>query len=638
MSKTAMRAVMLDLGRQKETLPELFRFFDHAQKYGYNAIFLSLEDRIKTATYPYKADEESYVAAEVHEMVAYAAERGIELIPIVSNFAHAEGFLAHEELLHIAELRECDGFHPQNLKLTACPLLPASQEFFDAYMAEVAALFPSQYFCAGLDEDYDIGSCPLCKAYAEENGGIGALFLSHVKRTAQVIRSFGKRMMMWDDMFYYFPEVLPEVPKDVVMLSWCYYYIERLPRVSFGNNRQMDRFRYYDALGLEYMAGVWSYFPNNVDSYTKYAERYGCMGMLNTTWQMSCETLDYIYPHVAYTGKLWAEGAYSDNRLSRMKEVMRDLCEGASEEELVTLSEVAAKPYLTRAPMYHLHDVIIRRNENLDDEYFAVSYQNERMKGIKADNALIRSLRFRTERAALLYETKMIAEDLFDMRTGIRRTDTAKALERLLAIREAFLQQQAFQHAAWQERRGGIPDTPLMQDSKGILEDLEKLIERAKTVSFAENAVLDVTVLIPDKSICNRFEVTVVYADGSEQKLPAASYHPLRTANYNIMDKGPYISSVSFAIEKEKEICECRIEAMGYGNTCLCHVLGFSGGEYYAPSKILEVGGKVDHPEHLLTNDTMWASLGPYDIIDCFCHREQTKECSFIKIEMKKIF
>lgn len=636
MKKHTMRAVMLDLGRQKETLAELYRFFDHAQSYGYNTVLLSLEDRIRTKSYPYPDAAESYSEDEVRQMVTEAKARGLELIPIVSNFAHAERFLAHKELSHMAELRDEDGFYSKEIKVTACPLLPASQAFFDTYMREVAALFPSEYFCAGLDEDYDIGSCELCSAYAKEHGGAGALFLAHVKRTADVVRSFGKKMMMWDDMFGFYPEILPDVPRDIIMLSWNYYYIERFPRASFGNNRQTDVFRRYDALGFQYLAGVWSYFPNNVDSYTRYAEAYNCMGMLNTTWQMSAETLDYIYPHVAYTGKLWSEGAYRDDRIGRMRSVMRELCPEASEEEIITLSEAASKPYLVRAPMYHMHDVIICRNDNLDDEYLSVCYQHERLKCIKTDNALICQLRCRAERARLLYEMKLIAEDLFDMRTGRRRVDTAHARERLLLIKEDFCRQHEAQLRAWEMRRPGISNAPLVKDMDGILADLDLLIERAQAVTFGENARLDLTTLMPDKSVYNRIAVTVVYEDGSEENLPAASYHPLRTANYNIMDKGPYITTVSFLIKKEKAVKECRIEQSGYGGSYICYACVTSDTDCYFPESIIAVSGRVDHAEHLLCNDTMFASLGRHDIIDCFRNREKTKEISSVRIGMKK--
>ena len=83
-----MKLVQIDLARQKETLDEVFKFFDLAKAYGYDGVFLYLEDRIRTKTYPYISVEESYSEDEVRQMVAYGDKLGLELIPVVSNFAH----------------------------------------------------------------------------------------------------------------------------------------------------------------------------------------------------------------------------------------------------------------------------------------------------------------------------------------------------------------------------------------------------------------------------------------------------------------------------------------------------------------------------------------------------------------------
>jgi len=72
-----LRIVQMDLARQKETLGEIFRFFDFAKKYGYNAIALYLEDRIKTPVYPYASEEESYSEEEIGQITAYAEKLGL---------------------------------------------------------------------------------------------------------------------------------------------------------------------------------------------------------------------------------------------------------------------------------------------------------------------------------------------------------------------------------------------------------------------------------------------------------------------------------------------------------------------------------------------------------------------------------
>jgi hypothetical protein len=97
-------ATQIDLARRKETAAEIRAFLDHAAAFGYNTVVFYLEDRIKTASYPYASDEESYTPDEMRELVRYAETLGIDIIPAVSSHSHCERFLSHEELLPMAEL------------------------------------------------------------------------------------------------------------------------------------------------------------------------------------------------------------------------------------------------------------------------------------------------------------------------------------------------------------------------------------------------------------------------------------------------------------------------------------------------------------------------------------------------------
>ena len=148
MPKFDRRVVQIDLARQIETVETVCRFMDVAAKAGMNAILMYLEDRVKTATYPYASDEESYSPAQVREMVAYGEKLGLELIPVVSPIGHTERFLAHPELKHLAELRGgIAGMFTQAgaaVHRDTCPNLPETKEFFKNYITEVAALFPSK--------------------------------------------------------------------------------------------------------------------------------------------------------------------------------------------------------------------------------------------------------------------------------------------------------------------------------------------------------------------------------------------------------------------------------------------------------------------------------------------------------------
>jgi hypothetical protein len=629
----AIRAVQIDLASQKESISEILRFFDHAKKYNYNTVVMYLEDRIKTKTYPYISDEESYSEDEIRGIVKFASDIGLDIIPVVSNFSHTGRFLQHGELQHIAELRG-------NIKgrfneagsaayVTSCPSLPEAQKFFDSYMKEVAALFPSKYFLAGLDEAFDIGCCDICRKEVESYGGIGRLFLNHVIRTNNLLKSLGKEMIMFDDMFWFCPEILSSVPKDIIMCTWNYDYVNRLPRCQFGNSAKKDIFGLYDKLGIRYICAVWNNFINNIDSYTRYAKDRSPIGYLNTTWQMTAEQYLFTYPLIAYTGLLWSGD--ESTQTERMKRVIAEITGERDGVKISALAMAASKAYLVRVPMYHLHGAIVRRNDNFDDEYKEVSYTYEILKDMEFTSDVAEELRYRTQRAKLLYEVSLASEEIFDMKTGMRRCDIDKIIKKLDGIKASFEKQYEKQAALWQKYRPGILPTRLENERKYDIEAVEKLINSARSAAFGERGVLDMTLLLPDKSTLSRIEITVKYDDG-EEVLKKGIYKPLATSCYYITDKGPYLYTVSFEIDGKRRVEGCRIKVSGFGATDVAHVCAWSDGVAYTPREVTETVGRVENPEHMLVNDTRHASIGNPDMLLAMANPSLADEVSYADI------
>ena len=629
-----LKIVQLDLGRQKEPIAQILRFFDFAKKYGYNAIALNLEDRIKTKTYPYASDEESYLPKEVSEIVEGAYARGLELIPVVSNFAHADRFLAHKELRHLSELREGEGFHSAGVHVTACPLLPDAQAFYDAYFSEVAALFVhSKYFHAGLDEDFDIGSCSLCKADVRAHGGIGHLFLSHIKRTNALLNALGKEMMIWDDMLVFCPEIIPKIPKNVILCTWCYDYVDPYPRAPFANSRQTDIFAIYEKNGLRYMPAVWCNFTHNVDTFTKYADAYHPMGYYNTVWGMSSEQLLFVYPLIAYAGMLWS-GRYVNDPGERMKAAVREVIGVEDPMAVAAIARAVDKPYLNRGVIYLLGTHIVRRNPNFEDEYKEVCLLYDLFSLITADNDFVRAIRYRVERAKLLYEAVILAERVIDHRGGMYKTDLSACEKGLLAIRDAVQRQYEEQCVLWERYRGGIPREYLDTEQGGVLRAIDRLIGSVREASFGDRGLLFMQLLLPEKTVWVQVAVTVEYADGEKESFAPEGYKPLAGPCYNIMDKGPYFYVDTRMIQGGRVPKSITVSVRGTGNACLQYAFCVCGGKKYLPAAVNPFGPWHHGCEHLLTHDTRHATLGNPDMVRAMTVEGARKEESGVVIEL----
>ena len=133
----SIKWIQLDLAREMETIETIEKFICIMSEAGYNGILLYLEDRVRTASYPYPKDDECYTEDQMRHIVEFAASHGIEIVPCVATLGHAERFLRHPELQHLAELQgDMKGrFGGQN-KDVFCPTHPEFYAFMEKYLSE----------------------------------------------------------------------------------------------------------------------------------------------------------------------------------------------------------------------------------------------------------------------------------------------------------------------------------------------------------------------------------------------------------------------------------------------------------------------------------------------------------------------
>ena len=246
-----VRALQLDLARSPETLETIRDVILFMAEYGYNTLFLYLEWRVATPCFHELPPGQCYGAAEIGEIVSFAAAHGIEVMPGLALFGHADIFFGtglHDEW---AEVRkgEPSRFGTCGTPHVFCPTNQEVRAFLKQYIAEVAALFPGKYIHAGFDEAWEIGYCPKCRERAAQPGGQGRIYAEHLRYIHDCIAAHGKTMVMWDDLFDLYPEALAQVPKDVVLCAWHYEYLFEKPFGHGGGPRE-DHFKRYADLGL----------------------------------------------------------------------------------------------------------------------------------------------------------------------------------------------------------------------------------------------------------------------------------------------------------------------------------------------------------------------------------------------------
>jgi hypothetical protein len=242
-------------------------------------------------------------AKEVKELVDYAKKYYVTLVPEQQAFGHLHHVLKTEKFADMAETQHGHVLAPVNEK---------SYTFINKMYGELVPLFPGPLFHIGADETFELGRGQ-SEAKVKE-AGLGRLYLEHIKKVTEIMKPYNKRLMFWGDIAVHYPELLNILPKDVIAVPWAYS-----ARKSFDSELKP----YKDA-GLDMIvapgANNWNMiYPNmseafvNIRNFVRDGQKYGAMGVLNTTWDDDGEALfEMTWPALVFGASAsWQTGESS---------------------------------------------------------------------------------------------------------------------------------------------------------------------------------------------------------------------------------------------------------------------------------------------------------------------------------------
>ncbi|MCD8313606.1 MAG: family 20 glycosylhydrolase, partial [Bacteroidales bacterium] len=173
------------------------------------------------------ADEETpvggyYTQDEIREIVSYAAERNVEVIPEIDIPAHSNAALAAYPQYACPVVKDFIGVLPgiggRNADIIYCAGNDSVYVFLQNVLDEVMDLFPSRYIHIGGDEagKSNWEKCPLCqKRIKEEHLGdeedLQGYFMG---RIASYVRSKGREVIGWDEL------TNSTIPDDAIVIGW----------------------------------------------------------------------------------------------------------------------------------------------------------------------------------------------------------------------------------------------------------------------------------------------------------------------------------------------------------------------------------------------------------------------------------
>ncbi len=173
-----------------------------------------------------------YTQEEIKDIVKYAAERYIEVIPEIDMPGHMVAALASYPYLGCRdekfEVRTTWGISKDVL----CPGKESTFEFIEGVLSEVVSLFPSQYIHYGGDETprHRWKECPHCQKRIQEEGlkDENELQSYFMHRVEKFLAKHGRKVIGWDEIIY------GGINKSATIMLWNDK--NRAKAISLGND------------------------------------------------------------------------------------------------------------------------------------------------------------------------------------------------------------------------------------------------------------------------------------------------------------------------------------------------------------------------------------------------------------------
>lgn len=312
------RGVMLDISRCKvPTLETLKGMLDVFAAMKLNQVQLYTEHTFAFSAHaPVWADASPLTPAEVQILDGWCRERYIELVPNFNSFGHFERWLRHPEYRHYAECP--DGFeYPWGGRTNfGSTLKPDAEslELLESLFDELLPNFSSSLFNVGCDETWELG-LGWSKARCEKIGKT-RVYLDFLKRIQTRVKARGRRMMFWGDIILHQPELVKELPRDVVALEWGYeadHPFEKHARLFAASH-----IPFYVCPGTSSwnsLTGRTANMLGNLENAAINGAKNGANGFLVTDWG---DGGHHQYPPVSWPGYA-AGAAYSWNLAANRK-------------------------------------------------------------------------------------------------------------------------------------------------------------------------------------------------------------------------------------------------------------------------------------------------------------------------------
>jgi len=201
-----IRAIHWDTKHHQDRMETLKRYLDQAAEFKINAVLYELEDKFAYPSHPVVGAPGAWTTEQLQELVDYALERHIQVIPDVQSPAHMAYVLKHDEFAHL----RCDGSNYQ-----ICMDDPEARKLlFDLYDDVCEATRGCRFFHVSTDEVYYAGICETYrKPYNDETRSL--TWVDYVNAAHEHLSKKGREMIVWGE-YPLLPEHVKLLPRTLI--------------------------------------------------------------------------------------------------------------------------------------------------------------------------------------------------------------------------------------------------------------------------------------------------------------------------------------------------------------------------------------------------------------------------------------
>ena len=288
-STFAARFAMVDYARgncfRESYLCELL---ETAARLGLSGLSVYLEDlALFIAPEIYKG---SIPLAGWKRLDARARSLGLTLLPLLNFYGHNEQTLAHPEF---ASFR--DDAAGTALNLDAPEVKAAVELALDV----VLETFSSPLIHIGFDETFGLGQAE--EAQTGKPVNVGDVYARHLKWVAGEVIRRGRRPMFWADMAgVYYPEIIPDLPRELIPVDWFYRNEPEYPTMRRWIEAGFDL---WVAPTIGYSETIWpdsEGLQTHARAVLSAGLEAGAQGVIFTAWEQSAFPFSSRLPLLAW--------------------------------------------------------------------------------------------------------------------------------------------------------------------------------------------------------------------------------------------------------------------------------------------------------------------------------------------------